>query len=57
MVEKTLRGKLIADAPLAKYLSWRTGGVAKQLYQPADINDLGDLGATAIEACSKRPAN
>lgn len=35
-----LRGELRLDEPLARYLSWRTGGRARRLYRPADLDDL-----------------
>ncbi len=35
-----LRGELRAHEPLAGYTSWRVGGVAKQCYRPADVEDL-----------------
>lgn len=42
MAETTqqLRGILKHDEPMSRHTSWRVGGVAKQFYQPADINDL-----------------
>ncbi len=33
-------GKLLANENLAKYTSWRVGGPAKQMFFPADRNDL-----------------
>jgi UDP-N-acetylenolpyruvoylglucosamine reductase len=35
-----LRGRLARDVPLAKYTSWRAGGVADTLFLPADRDDL-----------------
>jgi UDP-N-acetylmuramate dehydrogenase len=35
-----LRGTLLRHASLARYTSWRAGGVARQLYLPADRDDL-----------------
>ncbi len=35
-----LRGALKRDEPLARYLTWRTGGRARRLYRPADLDDL-----------------
>ena len=35
-----LRGKLLKDASLAPYSSWRVGGIAKCIYLPADSLDL-----------------
>ena len=44
MVEAThfhgLRGKLSLDAPLAKHTTWRAGGGADIVYEPADRDDL-----------------
>lgn len=36
----TLRGVLKQNESLAKYTTWRVGGEAKTLYQPADLEDL-----------------
>jgi len=35
-----LRGKLSRDVPMRKYTSWRAGGTAERMYQPADLEDL-----------------
>lgn len=35
-----LRGQLFINEPLSDYTSWHVGGIAKQLYKPADVNDL-----------------
>ncbi|MGB9092986.1 MAG: UDP-N-acetylmuramate dehydrogenase [Gallionella sp.] len=35
-----LRGRLLRDVPMRKYTSWRTGGAAERMYQPADLDDL-----------------
>lgn len=35
-----LRGKLELDAPMARHVSWRAGGLVDRLYQPADLADL-----------------
>lgn len=35
-----LRGKLSHNVSMGKYTSWRTGGVAERMYQPADVEDL-----------------
>jgi len=40
MINKNFRGKLFHTIPLAGYTSWRVGGPAKMLYQPADREDL-----------------
>lgn len=37
---QTLRGELKQQESLARYTSWRVGGEAKQLYRPADAEDL-----------------
>jgi len=36
----TFKGQLIEHEPLAKYTSWRVGGVAEKLYIPIDKQDL-----------------
>lgn len=33
-------GKLLLNEPLARYTSWRVGGIADQLYISADLDDL-----------------
>ncbi len=38
-----LRGKLSHRVPLAKYTSWRAGGIADSLYIPADRDDLASF--------------
>lgn len=35
-----LRGTLRSNIAMSKYTSWRTGGVAERMYQPADLEDL-----------------
>ncbi|HET9113769.1 MAG TPA: UDP-N-acetylmuramate dehydrogenase [Burkholderiales bacterium] len=35
-----LRGELRRNESMAKYVSWRAGGIADQLYKPADIADF-----------------
>jgi len=35
-----LRGELKLDESLARYVSWRSGGRARRLYRPADLDDL-----------------
>jgi UDP-N-acetylmuramate dehydrogenase len=35
-----LRGTLRLDEPMARYTTWRAGGRAARLYQPADLEDL-----------------
>ncbi|KTD64639.1 UDP-N-acetylmuramate dehydrogenase [Legionella spiritensis] len=36
----SLQGQLLINETLADYTTWRVGGVAKQLYKPAGIDDL-----------------
>lgn len=38
-----LKGRLLANEPLAKYTSWRVGGTADRLYLPSDKQDLCDF--------------
>lgn len=35
-----LRGELLLNESLARYTSWRVGGEARQMYRPADLDDL-----------------
>jgi len=35
-----LRGKLSRNVSMRKYTSWRAGGAAERMYQPADLEDL-----------------
>lgn len=35
-----LRGELAFNVPMDRHVSWRAGGVAERLYQPADLADL-----------------
>jgi UDP-N-acetylmuramate dehydrogenase len=35
-----LRGELRLAEPMARYVSWRTGGAAERFYIPADLEDL-----------------
>jgi UDP-N-acetylmuramate dehydrogenase len=37
---QTLRGELSLDVDMRRHTSWRAGGVAKQMYQAADLADL-----------------
>jgi UDP-N-acetylmuramate dehydrogenase len=39
-VNSVLRGTLKHNVPMSKYTSWRAGGVAERMYQPADLDDL-----------------
>jgi UDP-N-acetylmuramate dehydrogenase len=45
-----LRGELLHDVSLARYTSWRAGGPARQLYRPADAEDLALFLARLPEA-------
>ncbi len=36
-----LRGQLLESVPMARYTTWRVGGPAERLYEPADAADLG----------------
>ncbi len=38
---EALRGELRLEEPMARHVSWRAGGRAARLYQPADTEDLG----------------
>jgi UDP-N-acetylmuramate dehydrogenase len=38
---KGLRGDLRNGEPMARYVTWRTGGTADRFYIPADLDDLG----------------
>ncbi len=38
--ELGLRGKLTRNEPMSRYTSWRAGGAAERMYQPADLDDL-----------------
>lgn len=35
-----LRGRWLLDEPMARHVSWRAGGQAKQAYVPADVDDM-----------------
>ncbi|MBI3479506.1 MAG: UDP-N-acetylmuramate dehydrogenase [Nitrosomonadales bacterium] len=37
---EALRGKLSRDVEMRKHTSWRAGGLAARMYQPADLEDL-----------------
>jgi UDP-N-acetylmuramate dehydrogenase len=39
----TQRGELRVNEPLKRYNSWRVGGPARQMYLPADAQDLADF--------------
>lgn len=38
--KQQLRGVMKHDEPMSRHTSWRVGGLARQFYQPADIDDL-----------------
>lgn len=38
--ESRLRGKLSSNVPMSRHTSWRAGGAAERMYQPADLDDL-----------------
>lgn len=40
MNTKPYTGELLFKEPLAKYTTWRVGGMAKALYKPASVEDL-----------------
>ncbi len=35
-----LRGEMLHDVPMSRHTSWRAGGAAERMYQPADLGDL-----------------
>jgi UDP-N-acetylenolpyruvoylglucosamine reductase len=35
-----LRGEMFRDEPMSRHVSWRAGGAAQRVYQPADLADL-----------------
>jgi UDP-N-acetylmuramate dehydrogenase len=35
-----LRGEMLLDEPMSRHVSWRAGGNAARVYQPADLADL-----------------
>lgn len=35
-----LRGEMFRDEPMSRHVSWRAGGAAQRMYQPADLADL-----------------
>ena len=39
-IAEGLRGTLRCGVPMSKHTSWRAGGVAERIYQPADLDDL-----------------
>ena len=38
-----VRGRLLADEPMSRHCSWRTGGKAERFFEPADLDDLVDF--------------
>ena len=40
MINTPLRGKLRLQVDMSRYTSWRAGGKAERMYQPADLDDL-----------------
>lgn len=45
---KMMRGQLLENEILAKYTSWRVGGVAKRMFIPADKQDLQQFIASLV---------
>ncbi|MCB1924284.1 MAG: UDP-N-acetylmuramate dehydrogenase [Gammaproteobacteria bacterium] len=41
--QPAMRGELRLNEPLTRYNTWRVGGVARRMYLPADVDDLGDF--------------
>ncbi|TAN72370.1 MAG: UDP-N-acetylmuramate dehydrogenase [Gallionella sp.] len=39
-INPALRGTLRHNVPMRKHTSWRAGGAAERIYQPADLDDL-----------------
>jgi UDP-N-acetylenolpyruvoylglucosamine reductase len=39
-INPALRGTLRRDADMRRHTSWRAGGLAERMYQPADLDDL-----------------
>ncbi len=37
---EVLRGELLHNEPMSRHVSWRAGGVAQHVYQPADLADM-----------------
>lgn len=40
MTSKTIRGILSQNEALARHTSWHVGGIARQVFRPADLSDL-----------------
>lgn len=43
LVPECLRGELRLDVDMRRHTSWRAGGHAQRMYQPADLQDLADF--------------
>lgn len=43
MVDQLIQGRLLRNEPLARYTSWRTGGIADRFYLPASLEDLSQF--------------
>ena len=37
---EALRGEMLHEEPMSRHVSWRAGGIAQRVYQPADLADL-----------------
>lgn len=42
MIENSLHGQLLQNESLARYTTWRVGGIARAMYKPKGINDLAN---------------
>jgi UDP-N-acetylmuramate dehydrogenase len=42
-MKTAIRGQIREDEPLARYTSWRVGGISKRFFKPADVEDLGNF--------------
>ncbi len=42
-VQRTYRGTLKLNEPMARHTSWRVGGPAERYYEPAELDDLADF--------------
>ena len=40
MTQKESTARLLKNEPLSRYTSWRVGGIADQVYIPANIKEL-----------------
>ena len=52
-----LRGRLLANQPLAEYTWFRVGGPAQVLFSPADEDDLAYFLAHLARRCADRPSS